>query len=98
MRSTGPGGCSYSHTRDIQERRSRKVRLVTHITLPRDLTSGDNARRRLQTKALWFFDPNPSKQGVASSSLAGPATSPATHSIQRRNRDHSSTLASPPII
>src|SRR6266566_5736893 len=39
-----------------------------------------------------------SKQGVASSSLAGRATSLETHSIQRSNRDHSSPVASPPII
>src|SRR5437879_12830206 len=39
-----------------------------------------------------------SKQGVASSSLAGRATSLETHSIQRGNRDHSSPGPSPPII
>src|SRR5205823_15073359 len=39
-----------------------------------------------------------SRQGVASSSLAGRGTSLETHSIQRSNRDHSSPVASPPII
>src|SRR5437588_5591751 len=36
-----------------------------------------------------------SKQGVASSSLAGRAISLESHSIQRSNRDHSSPLSSP---
>src|SRR5467141_1805652 len=55
---------------------------------------------RLATPLARFgkIDRTASKQGVASSSLAGRATSLETHSIQRSNRDHSSPVASPPII
>src|SRR5467141_2552551 len=68
--------------------RTRTTRsFVTHITQLRVRFCSDDARRRLQTKALRILDPNPSKQRVTCSNHAGRAIFLLT-SCAQLNRDH----------